>query len=274
ITLMPAFDGLAMMTEALEASCGARISTLTPCEIRFSHCATCLEASLSVTCTRRSMPAFFASASMVCRSFTQRSSRWVGSESPTLGPAASARAATRTPAHAARSPTDALIRFPPLAFAAIVLPSRNLVPDSTASTSFHRRQARLDAGSRLRVDPPRQLQLHLQPSLALPRVVPVLRRILVQQREHHAAAGTLPRSFDAIARLVLAPAGLEPAATVGLAARLLGGREEAVERTVRIADRVAVLADQGIVFVGEQPLYLRPHLVERLAKPEGVEPRL
>src|SRR2546425_2771679 len=271
---MPAFDALSMMTEALEASCGARISTLTPCEIRFSHCATCLEASLSVTCTRRSMPAFFASASMVCRSFTQRSSRWVGSESPTLGPAASARAATRTPAHAARSPTDALIRFPPLSFAVIVLPSRNLVPDSTASTSFHRRQARLDAGSGLRVDPPRQLQLHLQPSLALPRVVPVLRRILVQQREHHAAAGTLRRSFDAIARLVLAPAGLEPAATVGLAARLLGGREEAVERTVRIADRGAVLAGPRSGFVRQRTLYLRAAPVQRIAKTRGVEPRL
>src|SRR3989441_4780344 len=263
-----------MMTEALEASCGARISTLIPCEIRFSHCATCLEAALSVDCKGRSMPDFLAFSAMVCRSFTQRSSRWVGSDSPILGPAASARADGRTPADAARSPIDALIRFPPLSFAVIVLPSRNLVPDSTASTSFHRRQARLDAGSGLRVDPPRQLQLHLQPSLALPRVVPVLRRILVQQREHHAAAGTLRRSFDAIARLVLAPAGLEPAATVGLAARLLGGGGEAVERTVRIADRLAVLADQGIVFVGEQPLYLRPHLVERLAGPEGGQPPL
>src|SRR5438309_6896524 len=190
--------------------------------------ASCLEASLSVTCTRSSMPAFFASASIVCRSFTQRSSRWVGSESPILGPAASARAATSTPAHAARSPTDALIRFPPLLFAAIVFPSRKLVRDSTASTTLRRRQARFDAGSRLRVDPPRQLQLHLQPSFPLPRVVPVLRRILVQQGEHHAAAGAVRRSFDAIARLVLAPAGLQPAAPVGFAARLLGGREEAV----------------------------------------------
>src|SRR3989442_7528394 len=211
---------------------------------------------------------------MVCRSFPQGSSRWVDSEGRLCVPAASARAPTRPPEPAARSPPDALIRFPPLSFPVIVLPSRNLVPDSPASTSFHRRQARLDAGSGLRVDPPRQLQLHPQPSLALPRVVPVLRRILVQQREHHAAAGTLRRSFDAIARLVLAPAGLEPAATVGLAARLLGGREEAVERTLPIADRVALPSDQGIVFVGEQPLYLRPHLLERLAKPEGVEPRL
>src|SRR5437667_9458941 len=175
-----------MMTEALEASCGARINTLIPFEIRFSHCATCLEASWSVTCTRSSMPAFFASASMVCRSFTQRSSRWVGSESPILGPAASARAATSTPAHAARSPTDALIRFPPLLFAAIVFPSRKLVRDSTASTTLRRRQARFDAGSRLRVDPPRQLQIHLQPSFPLPLVMHIIIHYLVNQVDQHA----------------------------------------------------------------------------------------
>src|SRR5438445_354357 len=225
---MPAFDALSMMTEALEASCGARINTLIPCEIRFSHCATCLEASLSVTCTRSSMPAFFASASMVCRSFTQRSSRWVGSESPILGPAASARAATSTPAHAARSPTDALIRFPPLLFAAIVFPSRKLVRDSTASTTLRHRQARFDARSRLRVYPPRQLQLHLQPSFPLPRLEPVLRCLLVPEGERHAGR-------RAVHRCSPGPATLAP--------RRIQGKRRTQERP----DPTAAPAQEGMV---------------------------
>src|ERR1700674_1638370 len=187
---MPALSALSMMTEALEASCGARISTLIPWEIRFSHWATCFAASLSVTWTRRSIPFFLAAASIVCLSFTQRSSRCVGSESPTFGPAASARGAARTriPAHAARSALDAFIPLLQSSVVIMVLPLWNVVRHCDTSITLHGLKPRLDPGGRLGIHSSCQLHLQLHPPLSFPGVVAVLRRILSQEGEDHAAA--------------------------------------------------------------------------------------
>src|SRR6267378_229003 len=266
-----------MITEALEASCGARISTLIPWESRFSHWATCLAASLSVTWTRRSTPFFLAAASIVCLSLTQRSSRCVGSESPIFGPAAWARgaAAKSTPATAARIPIDALMllllcwvwpcycRFP------------ELVVHSILSIGLHRLQACLDVGGRRRVQLLRQLQLQIDGRLALPGVVAMLRRILLEERQDDAGARPVRSRLGADPRrILLAPAGLQHSPAVAVRLGLLRRRKQAVEDDVLLPDRFRVLAYQRVAVRGQHLLDLGPDLVERLLVPDRVEPRL
>src|SRR5882672_9658165 len=265
-----------MITEALEASWGARISTLIPWESRFSHWATCLAASLSVTWTRRSTPFFLAAASIVCLSLTQRSSRCVGSESPIFGPAAWARgaAAKSTPATAARIPIDALMllllcwvwpcycRFP------------ELVVHSILSICLHRLQACLDVGGRRRVQLLRQLQLQIDGRLALAGVVAMLRRILFQERQDDVGARLVRSRLGADPRRILAPAGLQDPAAAAVRLGLLGRGEQAEEDDVLLPDRFRVLAHQRVPVRGQDLLDLGPDLVERLPVPHRVEPRL